>query len=112
MSIERRQFNRSLFSLENEIIAKFTIAHSQEKPFIVHVRNISEGGVFFTWRSHRNINLKVGDHIVFQEIRKGERTILSLELTAKIVWKSEDFPWIIPGSEPSLLSYPLIFRNS
>lgn len=89
--IERRQHHRSFFARENDIIARFTIPGNNQKPTIVKVLNLSVGGIFFAWRSHRSIDLKIGDEIMFEELRKGDHQILLLQVGARVVWVSEEF---------------------
>jgi|MudIll2142460700_1097286.scaffolds.fasta_scaffold42550_3 c-di-GMP-binding flagellar brake protein YcgR len=83
---ERRQFIRAFFSHEKKISAVFSTIQSPQKAIFVQVVNISHGGVFFTFRSTRELQLQKGDRIVFKEFREKDLPPFSIHLEATIVW--------------------------
>ena len=83
---ERRQFIRALFGHEKEISAVFATALNPQKSIFVQVVNMSQGGVFFTYRSTRQLQLQQGDHIIFKEFRESDSPPFFIEIEAKIVW--------------------------
>jgi c-di-GMP-binding flagellar brake protein YcgR len=83
---ERRQFIRALFGHEKKISAVFSTAQNPQKALFVQVVNMSHGGVFFTFRSIRELKLQKGDHIIFKEFREKDLPPFSIQLEATIVW--------------------------
>jgi len=83
---ERRQFIRALFGHEKKISAVFTTAQNPQKSIFVQVVNMSLGGVFFTYRSTRQLHLQQGDHIIFKEFRESDSPPFPIQIEATIVW--------------------------
>ena len=83
---ERRQFTRAFFSHEKKISAVFSTTQFPQKAIFVQVVNMSHGGVFFTFRSTRELKLQKGDHIIFKEFREKDLPPFSIQLEATIIW--------------------------
>jgi c-di-GMP-binding flagellar brake protein YcgR len=83
---DRRQSIRALFGHEKKISAIFTTIQSPQKAIFVQVVNMSHGGIFFTFRSTRELRLQNGDHIIFKEFREQDLPPFAIQLEAKIVW--------------------------
>ncbi len=47
---------------------------------------MSHGGIFFTFRSTRELRLQNGDHIIFKEFREQDLPPFAIQIEAKIVW--------------------------
>lgn len=87
---ERRQSQRILFEKQDKIMGHFLLPEKQEKSIVVQILNISTGGISFTLRSNRDIELKVGDKILFKDIINKDSQTFSLEMRAMIIWIMED----------------------
>ena len=83
---ERRQYIRALFGHEKKISAVFTTTLNPQKSIIVQVVNLSQGGIFFSFRSTRQLHLQQGEHILFKEFRESDFPPFPIEIEAKIVW--------------------------
>jgi len=83
---DRRQAIRALFGHVKKISAIFTTIQSPQKAIFVQVVNMSHGGIFFTFRSTRELHLQNGDHIIFKEFRKKDLPPFAIQIEAKIVW--------------------------
>jgi len=87
---ERRQSQRILFEKHNHIMGYFSLPVKQGKSIVVQILNISQGGISFSLRSNRDIQLKVGDKIIFEEIVNKDSKNFSLKMNAIIVWIMDD----------------------
>ena len=87
---DRRQSQRILFEKKHDIMGHFCVTKNPGKSIIVHILNMSLGGIFFTFRANRDIQLTVGDKIIFENIRKGESRFFPLNLEAEIIWVMDD----------------------
>lgn len=87
---ERRQSQRVLFEKQDKIMGHFTLPKKQAKSIVVQILNLSTGGISFTLRSNRDIELKVGDKIVFEDIVNKDSHTFSLKIRAIIIWIMED----------------------
>jgi len=87
---ERRQSQRILFKKQNNIMGQFSLLKKQNKPIIVQILNMSRGGIFFTLRSNRDVQLKVGDKIFFEDIINEDSRVFPLKMNAIIIWIMED----------------------
>jgi hypothetical protein len=87
---ERRQSKRTLFKKHNKIMGYFSHSEKQGKSIIVQILNMSAGGIFFSIRSNRDIQLKVGDEIIFENIVNTDSKVYSLNMNAVIIWIMED----------------------
>jgi c-di-GMP-binding flagellar brake protein YcgR len=83
---ERRQSVRALFGHEKKISAILTTVQFPQKAIFVQVVNMSHGGVFFTFRSTRQLHLQKGDHITFKEFREKDFPPFAIQIEARIVW--------------------------
>jgi hypothetical protein len=87
---ERRKFERIFFSKQDEIMASLVIPEYSEKPIAVQIMNLATGGIFFTIRSIRNIDLEIGQTIIFKEIYDNSNHAFTLNIHAKVIWILED----------------------
>ena len=87
---ERRQSQRVLFEKQHKIMGHFSLLEKQDKSIVVQILNISLGGISFTLRSNRDIELKVGDRIIFEEIVNQDSHVFPIKMRARIVWIMED----------------------
>ena len=83
---ERRQSQRVLFEKKNDIMRHFSIIKNPSKSIVVHILNMSTGGIFFTIRSNRDVQLKVGEKIIFEDIRNRDSKVFFLRIEAVIIW--------------------------
>jgi len=90
MNSERRQSQRILFEKKHDIMGHFSVTKNPGKSVVVHILNMSLGGIFFTYRANRDIQLKVGERIIFENIRKGDSNFFPLKLEAEIIWVIDD----------------------
>ena len=90
LSNDRRQSQRVLFEKKHDIMGHFSLVKNPGKSVIVHIMNMSLGGIFFTIRYNRDIQLQVGDIIIFEDIRRNDLKVFSLKLEAKIIWIMDD----------------------
>ncbi|UCF63821.1 MAG: PilZ domain-containing protein [bacterium] len=98
---DRRQSQRILFEKKHDIMAHFSITANPGKSVVVHIMNMSLGGIFFTIRANRDVRLKVGDNIIFENIRKADSKFFTLKLEAEIIWimNDSDLEYIGVGSK-------------
>lgn len=87
---ERRQSDRVLFEKQDKIMGHFSLLEKQDKSIVVQILNISLGGISFTLRSNRDIELKMGDRIIFEEIVNKDSQVFSIKMRAIIIWIMED----------------------
>ena len=87
---DRRKFERIFFSKQDEVMASLVIPDYSEKPIAVQVLNIGQGGIFFTVRSIRKVNLKIGQTVIFKEIYDNSNHVFTLDANAKIIWIMDD----------------------
>lgn len=87
---ERRQSHRVLFEKQDKIMGHFSLLEKQGKSIVVQILNMSIGGISFTLRSNRDIELKVGDRIIFEEIVNKDSQVFSIKMSAIIIWIMED----------------------
>jgi hypothetical protein len=87
---ERRKFERFVFSKRDEIMASLLIPGVSEKPIAVQVLNIARGGIFFTIRSIRSVNLEIGQTIIFKDLYDDSNRSIALDMEAIIVWIMDD----------------------
>ena len=87
---ERRQSQRVLFEKQDKIMGHFSLLEKQGKSIVVQILNMSIGGISFTLRSNRDIELKVGDRIIFEEIVNKDSQVFSIKMRATIIWIMED----------------------
>ena len=87
---ERRQDKRALFTIENGILATFTIPGGKIRTMTAYVLNLSMGGIFFTMRQEEIEKIMKGDRVIFLNIkfRKSQPFILNAE--AEIVWRTRE----------------------
>jgi c-di-GMP-binding flagellar brake protein YcgR len=85
---ERRQDKRALFTIENGILATFTVPGGKIRTMTAYVLNLSIGGIFFTMRQEEVEKIIKGDRVIFLNIkfRKSHPFILNAE--AEIVWRT------------------------
>jgi hypothetical protein len=72
----------------------FTLPEDQGKSIVVQIINMGGGGIFFTLRSNRDIQLKIGDKLFFENIINKDSKSFSLQMDVIIVWIVDD-----PGME-------------
>jgi hypothetical protein len=87
---DRRKFERIFFSKQDEVMVSLVIPDYSEKPIAVQVLNIAMGGIFFTVRSIRKINLQIGQTVIFKEIYDNSNHVFPLDANAKIIWIMDD----------------------
>jgi hypothetical protein len=87
---DRRQSQRILFEKKHDIMGHFSITTNPGKSIVVHIMNMSLGGIFFTIRANRDVQLKMGDKIIFENIRRGDSKFFPLKLEAEIIWIMDD----------------------
>ncbi|MBN2365748.1 MAG: PilZ domain-containing protein [Calditrichaeota bacterium] len=87
---ERRQTGRILFTMDQQVMGRITIPNSQKNPVVVQVLNMSIDGIFFIIRSVRDVSLKTGDEIIFEDIQGRDRKPIRPQIKTKIVWIQDD----------------------
>jgi hypothetical protein len=83
---DRRQSQRILFERKNDVMGHFSILEKPDRSIVVHILNMSTGGIFFTLRSNRDVQLKVGEKIIFEDIRNKDSKVFILRMEAEIIW--------------------------
>lgn len=89
VSAERRESKRALFTVENGIIASFTLPGNKIKPMTAYILNLSQGGIFFTMRTDEREKIKKGNLLLFLEIKKRNAKPFILNAEAEVVWLTE-----------------------
>ncbi len=87
---ERRRASRALFTLDHEIVGRISVPEIPERFFVVQILNMSTSGIFFTFRSNRDLKIQSGDIIFFEQIHAKDSHSLSLNIRAKIIWMDDD----------------------
>ncbi|MCK5454191.1 MAG: PilZ domain-containing protein [Calditrichia bacterium] len=87
---ERRQSQRILFEKHDHIMGYFSLPVKQGKSIVVQILNMSSGGIFFSLRSNRDVQLKMGDKIIFEDIVNKDSKTFSLKMNAIVIWIMDD----------------------
>ena len=72
-------------------MATLIIPEISDDVIIVHVLNIGEGGIFFTLRSSRDVELNNGQILQFKEVHNKNHQKFSLDVSAEVAWISANF---------------------
>ena len=88
---DRRRFKRTMFSKHDQIMAFLVIPEHSPQPIVVQLMNIGEGGILFTLRSGRAVDIQDGQTVVFKEISNNDNQKFQLDIEAEIIWVMEDF---------------------
>jgi len=83
---ERRQFDRALFSFEDNVTAVLSIPGQQGRTFTVYILNLGLGGMQFTPNSDSEIQLKKGDRLVLMQIKTATNSQILLNIDAEVKW--------------------------
>lgn len=89
-SRDRRQFQRLIFSVDNEIYSTIHIVGTRSEPIRALILNISPGGVSFSITGRDRKIVKKGDKIILKEIQERNKTIQPINVYAEIIWRFED----------------------
>jgi hypothetical protein len=88
---DRRRFKRTLFSKNDQIMAFLVIPEHAPQPIVVQIMNIGEGGILFTLRSGRAVDIRDGQTVLFKEISNNDNQKCKLDVEAEVIWVLEDF---------------------
>jgi c-di-GMP-binding flagellar brake protein YcgR len=88
--VERREASRAIFTMDHQVMGRISISEKPVRSFVVQILNMSTSGIFFTFRSNRDLNIKSGDIIFYEKIRAGDSDSIVLNIKARIVWMEDD----------------------
>ena len=87
---ERRQHKRLLFTVEDGVVGIIARPHDNEQEITANVLNLSEGGVYLTFRSILGNKIKEGDRLLLTEIKGSNSSQVILNVDTEVKWISED----------------------
>lgn len=90
---EKRQYRRIFFSPEEKVMGKFALAGVDVIAFTTNVMDLSLGGLYFTLKRDKAVDIKVGDRLTLKELQ----TSISLQIIAEIsleVVRIQDYDFI------------------
>jgi c-di-GMP-binding flagellar brake protein YcgR len=87
---ERRQHKRLLFTVEDGVVGVISDPHGNEQEITANVLNLSEGGVYLTFRSILGNQIKEGDQLLLTEIKGSNSSQVVLNVDTEVKWISED----------------------
>jgi len=85
---EERQFERVLFSLEENVVGVFNFLWNNKEfiSFAASILNLSAGGLQFILRRDDDNGVRVGDRLLLQKIKGNEKLTFCANMELEIRW--------------------------
>jgi c-di-GMP-binding flagellar brake protein YcgR len=101
MNIERRQYKRAIFTIEDGVVGVFLFLNSREKPLSAKILNICMGGMCIAMSVANERIPQKGDHIALLQIKTPPslKFFLNIDINVKWVLNLPDVEYIGIGCE-------------
>jgi hypothetical protein len=101
MNMERRQYRRAIFTIEDEMVGVFMFLNTCKKPLSAKILNICMGGMCSAMSVESERLPQKGDHIVLLQIKTPHslKFFLNIDINVKWVLNLPDGEYIGIGCE-------------
>lgn len=89
-AMERRQYKRVLFTVEDGIVGLFNPPNNGSEKIEATVMDMSEGGLKLNFRSILKNSIKEGDRILLSAIRGSDSAQVVVNVDSEVKWVSEN----------------------